>query len=84
MMDTLKAIATNPAMWTALLALANLVLKAVWADYTDTAWLVVSGLIVAVLASLGITGVESISARIRRFRFERTGTNGSAAPTVIR
>lgn len=83
-MDTLKAIVTNPAVWTALLALANLVLKAVWADYTDTAWLVVSGLIVAVLASLGVTGVESVPTKARRYRTDRLGSSGSAAPTVIR
>lgn len=73
-MDTLKAIFTSPAVWTAILGLLNIVLKLVWTGYTDALWLAVSGLIVALLAAMGVTGVEPVSAKVKRYRAERAST----------
>ena len=80
--DWLKAIFTSPMFWTALLALVNVILKLVWTGYTDTLWLAVSGFIIAILASLGITGVESVPAKARRYRAEREARQnvGSRGP----
>lgn len=70
-MDWLEAIVKSPAVWSALLLLVNTILKLVWADYSDAVWAATSGLIVALLAALGITGVESVPAKVRRYRTQR-------------
>jgi hypothetical protein len=67
-MDAIKSILTSPAVWAALLSLLNFLLKLYWSEYTPEMWAAVSGLIVAILAALGVTGVTPISAEIERRR----------------
>lgn len=75
-MDTIRAIFTNPLVWTAILNLANLIAKLAWPGYTIEAWAVISGIITGILTLLGIKGVEPVSAKVQRYRAERLSRVG--------
>jgi len=67
-MDTIKSILSSPAVWVAFLSLVNFLLKTYWPDYTPELWAAVSGLVVALLAALGVTGVTPIAQDAERRR----------------
>lgn len=57
-MELLKIIVTSPAVWAALLTLADAVLTVVYPDYPREVWGALKALIISLLAAAGIPVIQ--------------------------
>ena len=68
MTDILKAIVTSPAVWAAILALADAIVTVAWPDYPVALWAAIRALIVALLIAAGVPMVQQKVAALRAKR----------------
>jgi hypothetical protein len=67
-MDYLSAIFTSPAVWSAILLLANLIVKYMLPDFPTDILNAINALAIAVLAAVGIGDVRATVKRARDLR----------------
>ena len=72
-MDYLSAIFTSPAVWSAIILVLNLLAKYLLPDMPVEVVAALNGLLIAILAAVGIGDVRVQVKRVRQMRdFERT------------